>query len=80
MKNIITGWITSIFGLAIMIADGLYLFGYIEMPAPESVPKWVQIVVPFLVGFILFRMPETLEKYVVQILDLAFGWLKKKSE
>lgn len=55
MKNIITGWITTILGLAIMVADGLYFFGIVNLPNIDRKP--IEVAVAFVVGLILFLVP-----------------------
>jgi hypothetical protein len=59
MKNLIKGWVTSLFGLAIMIADALYFFGVVNLPEPHFVPKSAELAIAFVVGLMLFMMPST---------------------
>lgn len=74
MKNVIKGWITSILGLAIMIADGLYFFGVIHLPEPHFVPKPLEIGIAFLAGLTLFMLPST------WIEEKLKGYISKKTE
>jgi hypothetical protein len=55
MKNVITGWITSILGLLIMVVDSLYFFGIIDLPNINHKP--IEVGFAFLVGLILFLVP-----------------------
>ncbi len=70
MKNAITGWGTTLIGLAIMIAATLDFFGIISVPAPEGMTEMNQVTVAFVVGLILFIMPKTfLEDAIKKVVD-----------
>jgi hypothetical protein len=74
MKNVIKGWITSLFGLAVMITDALYFFGIISLPNPSNVPQPLQIGIAFLAGLGLFLLPST------WIEEKLKGYISKKAE
>lgn len=59
MKNVIKGWVTSIFGLVIMIVDGLFFFGIIDLPEAMPEGKPLEALIAFLIGLALFVMPST---------------------
>lgn len=74
MKNLITGWVTTILGLIIMVAACLDFFGVIVIPAPEGVTEMHQVGLAFIVGFALFLIPksffeDTLKKIITKKTD-----------
>jgi hypothetical protein len=70
MKNIWKGYITSIVGLIIMVADALYFFGAVDFPSPDFTPQAIELGIAFLAGLILFVMPATkLEEYLSRLIN-----------
>lgn len=70
MKNSIKGWVTSIIGLIIMLADVVYFFGFYDFPSPAFTPKSLELGFAFVVGLGLFLMPRTfLEKKVEDVIN-----------
>lgn len=70
MKNIIKGYITSIIGLIIMVADALYFFGAVDFPSPDYTPKALEVGIAFLVGLTLFLLPSTLlEEFLSRLIN-----------
>lgn len=72
--NLIKGWVTSIIGFIIMVADVLFFFGVINLPEPNFIPKPIEVGVAFLVGLALFVMPKTkieefLSRFINKIID-----------
>jgi uncharacterized membrane protein YhaH (DUF805 family) len=59
MKNVIKGWVTSFFGLAVMVLDALFYFGVIKLPEAMPSQKPIEVLIAFLVGLALFVMPST---------------------
>jgi len=70
MKNIITGWATTIIGFLLMlagIADYLHIF---VIPAPDGVSEMAQVTTTFIVGLALFLVPSSfLEKRLKKIIS-----------
>lgn len=74
MNNLVKGWVTSVFGLLVMIIDVLYFFGIIQLPSPENKMEPYHVFVAFVIGLALFSLPST------WIEDTLKGWIKKKTE
>jgi hypothetical protein len=66
MKNLVQGWITSLIGLAIMIADGVHYFGLYRFPSPTMISTDTQSLVAFIIGLALFVMPKTKIESIVE--------------
>lgn len=68
--NALKGWVTSVFGLIIMIVDALYFFGFIHLPNPQSLQKPSEVGVAFGIGLVLFLMPPTwIEEQIKKYID-----------
>ena len=74
MKNILTGWVTTILGLVIMITAIFDFFGVLAIPAPVGMTELQQVFYAFIVGFALFLLPRS---YFEEVLK---GIIKKKSD
>jgi O-antigen/teichoic acid export membrane protein len=74
MKNVIKGWVTSLIGLAIMVCAGLYFFGILIFPNPESLHKNTEIAIAFGVGLFLFLVPPS------WIEEKLKGFVNKKAD
>lgn len=69
MKNILTGWVTTLIGLALMVLSILHFYGFVYLPAPVGISAEWQLTVGFVVGLVLFLLPrgkieETLIKLI----------------
>lgn len=77
MKNLITGYITTFIGLAIMVMAVLYFFNLVDLPEAEFVPKSGEIAIAFLVGFVFWRFPPTkVEEWFNEIIKALINKLK----
>lgn len=59
MENLIKGWITSIMGLAGMIATFLHGFGIYEFPTPGYIGKGYECLLAFCLSLALFILPKS---------------------
>jgi len=69
MKNIITGYVTSLVGLVIMLIAICDFFGFVHIPAPEGISEYTQVCTAFIVGLVLLLLPasfieDTLKKII----------------
>ncbi len=75
MKKIVTGWITTLIGLCLIVMAGLDFFGIIQVPAPEGVSKHMQLIVAAILGFALFLIgPTPLEQIALQLITKFTGF------
>jgi hypothetical protein len=69
MKNIFTGWFTTILGIVIILLSLLKFYGIIDLPTPAGVTAEWQIRIGFLTGLVLFLIPATtLEDFFKKLL------------
>jgi len=69
MKNIITGWGTTLIGIIIIALAICDYFGVCSFPAPDGIGEDTQVKTAFIVGFILFLVPQSkIEKWLTNLL------------
>lgn len=70
MKNFLTGWATTILGVAILITATLDFFGFITVVKLEGISKIAQVGIAFGGGLALFLVPSTfIEEKLKQIIN-----------
>jgi hypothetical protein len=69
LKNIITGWFTTLLGIALMT---LSVYAWLEDD------NWWQIGVPFVSGFILLSMKDQLSTFINNLFSIILEAIKEK--
>ena len=78
IKNIITGWITTLLGLALIAITVADFYGWVTLPDPGFITKATQLKVAFIVGLYLFIVaPGTIEKTLTGFIN---NWKNGKAE
>lgn len=69
-RNIVTGWATTLIGLALMVLSILHFYGIVYLPAPAGISAEWQLSAGFIIGLILFLLPRgVIEAALTKILN-----------